>query len=93
MRRNRALHSIYSTLSFFLGIGPTSFDTACINQQDLAERNAQVQYMRYVYGQAERVVVWLGLSSEWSGLAFSTLRHLGTLIELTKGFWSLPSQA
>lgn len=35
-------------------------DAICINQQDVAERNAQVALMNRIYGQARDVVVWLG---------------------------------
>lgn len=35
-------------------------DAICINQQDVAERNAQVPLMDEIYQQASRVVVWLG---------------------------------
>jgi hypothetical protein len=37
----------------------------CIDQEDLAERDHQVAYMVRVFGQAERVVVWLGKDSEY----------------------------
>ncbi|KAH8672720.1 heterokaryon incompatibility protein-domain-containing protein [Tricladium varicosporioides] len=35
-------------------------DALCINQQDISERNYQVQQMRRVYLKARQVVVWLG---------------------------------
>ena len=35
-------------------------DAICINQQDLPERNAQVNMMGDIYSQASSVVVWLG---------------------------------
>lgn len=36
-------------------------DSACINQQDIAERSQQVSIMRHIYQGATRVVAWLGL--------------------------------
>ncbi|KAH7381047.1 heterokaryon incompatibility protein-domain-containing protein [Cadophora sp. MPI-SDFR-AT-0126] len=35
-------------------------DQVCINQNDVPERNAQVQMMRDIYETAERTAVWLG---------------------------------
>ncbi|KAL2146799.1 hypothetical protein VTI28DRAFT_2280 [Corynascus sepedonium] len=35
-------------------------DAACINQDDVAEKNAQVQLMRAVYTRPTRVLIWLG---------------------------------
>lgn len=35
-------------------------DAVCINQDDIQERNKQVQQMRDIYGGAKEVVVWLG---------------------------------
>lgn len=39
---------------------PFWIDAICINQQDLAERSAQVQLMRDIYKSAENVVIYLG---------------------------------
>jgi len=35
-------------------------DALCINQDDMAERNAQVQMMNQIYSRANHVLVWLG---------------------------------
>lgn len=35
-------------------------DAICVNQTDIAERNAQVAMMSRIYGQAQSVIVWLG---------------------------------
>jgi heterokaryon incompatibility protein (HET) len=35
-------------------------DAVCINQADTSERSAQVLLMGEIYGQAEKVIVWLG---------------------------------
>jgi hypothetical protein len=41
-------------------------DALCINQQDVKERNHQVQHMGSIYGMAKHVLIWLG---EWSKLS------------------------
>ncbi|KAH7388923.1 heterokaryon incompatibility protein-domain-containing protein [Cadophora sp. MPI-SDFR-AT-0126] len=35
-------------------------DALCINQEDLSERNAQVQNMRSIYSHADHVLIWVG---------------------------------
>lgn len=60
-------------------------DAVCINQQDVKERNHQVNQMGRIYSEAQRVVVWVGESDDSSASAFravsSTLvphqRHVG----------------
>lgn len=39
-------------------------DQICINQDDLGERNEQVQFMNRIYANASRVLIWLGLDDE-----------------------------
>ncbi|KAI1505146.1 heterokaryon incompatibility protein-domain-containing protein [Biscogniauxia marginata] len=51
-------------------------DSMCINQNDVTERNAQVQQMGLIYGSAQRVIVWLGPESEYSSDALDFLRLL-----------------
>jgi len=48
-------------------------DAICINQKDMAEREAQVSIMRSIYSQAEEIIVWLGPTSEDSDLAMEIL--------------------
>jgi len=50
-------------------------DAICINQQDIPERNHQIQLMRDIYMQAEQALVWLGESSEDSDLAMDLIRR------------------
>jgi hypothetical protein len=66
-------------------------DALCIDQQNNPERDQQVQRMREIYKCANRVVVWLGLSSENSALALSTLEHIGKQVEVTRDYTNLPS--
>jgi Heterokaryon incompatibility protein (HET) len=49
-------------------------DSLCIDQGDIEERNQQVQLMADIYAKANRVVVWLGESSDGLHNAFETIR-------------------
>ncbi|KAN0088998.1 HET domain containing protein [Hyaloscypha variabilis] len=51
-------------------------DALCINQEDIQERNSQVQYMRDIYHGCRNVVVWLGESSRTSSTGFSLVRDV-----------------
>jgi len=55
-------------------------DAICINQNDISERNHQVQQMADIYSQASRVLVWLGTATPQSRLAMSHLRKLSALL-------------
>lgn len=48
-------------------------DAVCINQEDLAEKNHQVEMMRMIYSGAELVIAWLGSAGEDSDLAMEVL--------------------
>ncbi|KAF5651537.1 heterokaryon incompatibility het-6 [Fusarium sp. NRRL 52700] len=58
-------------------------DSICIDQQDLAERAAQVQRMGHIYRYAGRVIVWLGPDTSWSLTAIETLRWVASQIKST----------
>jgi hypothetical protein len=45
-------------------------DAICINQDDIAERNAQIQRVSDLYAQAENVLVWLGHGTAESDFVF-----------------------
>lgn len=51
-------------------------DAICINQGDLDEKALQVRFMGEVFSNAERTRVWLGPSSQDSGLAISFIETL-----------------
>ncbi|KAF2823380.1 HET-domain-containing protein [Ophiobolus disseminans] len=53
-------------------------DAVCINQQDIPERNSQVQLMRDIYQGSECVTVWLDEGTRHSDLGTKTIP---TLIE------------
>jgi hypothetical protein len=52
-------------------------DDLCINQEDDAEKTAQVKLMGRIYREAGDVLVWLGLPDHHSKLAISFLRWIG----------------
>ncbi|KAH8889207.1 HET-domain-containing protein [Thozetella sp. PMI_491] len=49
-------------------------DAICIDQSNDEERSHQVQMMTQIYGEAKRVLIWLGKEREDSTLVFQTLR-------------------
>jgi len=59
-------------------------DALCINQDDLLERSVEVLDMGSIYTCAQQVVVWIGPSSDDSGLAMTTLRAIGEGIYFNK---------
>jgi hypothetical protein len=62
-------------------------DAICINQDDIRERGHQVQQMGDIYSQAERVLFWLGQSTEFTTIVIDSLTQLH---QHTIGFnWAL----
>lgn len=59
-------------------------DAVCVNQEDLAERTDQVKNMASIYKLAQRVVVWLGPTSDNSDIAFSALDYVGSQLEVSR---------
>ncbi|KAG4436059.1 hypothetical protein IFR05_008449 [Cadophora sp. M221] len=53
-------------------------DAISVNQEDLSERSSQVRRMPNVYSKATRVVIWLGLESFDSRMAFEYLRLIAS---------------
>ncbi|GAB1204173.1 hypothetical protein APSETT445_002822 [Aspergillus pseudonomiae] len=49
-------------------------DAVCINQKDDQEKSHQIQLMRTIYGEAWRVIVWLGEEADQSSDAFAAIR-------------------
>lgn len=52
-------------------------DAICINQSSNEQKSVQVALMGRIYGQAARVLAWLGNSSEMGAVAFKHLSRLG----------------
>ena len=55
-------------------------DAICINQEDVKEREQQVERMGDIYQSARKVLIWLGPNSHDSALAIETLNSLGRRI-------------
>ena len=51
-------------------------DAVCINQSNLTERSAQVAMMGNIFEEARQVLVWLGLSDQWTTHVFEIFRKL-----------------
>jgi hypothetical protein len=52
-------------------------DAICINQENKREKEQQIQNMARVYGQADHVIVWLGMAAENSDRALQEIRIAG----------------
>lgn len=91
--RNRKSSSSSSSSSSS-GEQPTYIwaDAICINQQDSAEKNYQVQLMRDIYRRARRVLVWLGDAGRDSELALPILPLLATAAEKQGAAFAPPTQ-
>ena len=50
-------------------------DAICINQADDQEKARQIQNMAQIYGQANRVIIWLGEGTNSSDQAFEGIRN------------------
>jgi len=66
---------------------PTRFwiDQICVNQENLQERNQQVQLMGSIYRQAERVMIWLGEGSESSKVGMQLARRVLKVLDENPG--------
>ena len=65
-----------------LGNEPLWIDAVCINQANVAEREAQVAVMRSIYASASRTLVWLGYPSSNS---YSSELAMSWLDSIAKG--------
>ena len=50
-------------------------DAICIDQNNVAERNNQVPMMKLIYGNASKVLVWLGEADEGSDVAIEFIKE------------------
>lgn len=60
-------------------------DAICINQNNIAERNAQVPLMRDIYSKASTVHVWLGIFDSSMVLGLITLSRMRDLLLQARG--------
>lgn len=51
-------------------------DALCINQNDIPERNQQVQHMRKIYRRASEVLIWLGSESNTTAAAIDFMTRI-----------------
>ncbi|PVI08298.1 hypothetical protein DM02DRAFT_510487 [Periconia macrospinosa] len=73
-------------------------DSLCMDQQNLAERNAQVAKMAEIFERASSVIVWLGKEDDYTVDALTTIDKISAL---SRQFWPMvpytsfydPSQA
>ena len=56
-------------------------DAICINQADVDERSIQVARMREIYCKSNKVIVWLGNSSEATKTSINTIRAISERYE------------
>jgi Heterokaryon incompatibility protein (HET) len=54
-------------------------DQLCINQNDIEEKNRQLQVMHMIYSKARQVMIWLGEAADGSDLAMKYIRGDGSL--------------
>ena len=59
-------------------------DAICIDQSNHQERSSQVRHMSLIYKLAQRVIIWLGPSTQSTVLAVETLHHLGSQLEVSR---------
>ncbi|KAL5366451.1 heterokaryon incompatibility protein-domain-containing protein [Aspergillus floccosus] len=69
----------FRAMEYFQKGGKLWVDSLCINQDDPAEKAAQVQQMGRIYNQAGNIIVWLGESDDTSDLAISVLENLSKM--------------
>lgn len=62
-------------------------DAVCINQQDLAERSAQVALMGKIYSRASRVTVWLGVADRSTKTAFDFIHDVASRVPEEVDHW------
>ncbi|PVH69947.1 HET-domain-containing protein [Cadophora sp. DSE1049] len=60
-------------------------DAICINQDDILERNHEINRMGSIYSLARRTIVWLGEEADHSTHALSTLEHFANQVEFLTG--------
>ena len=75
----RILHHVHELLTQPESSGKIWIDQIAVNQHDLDERGHQVSLMSHIYGQAERTLMWIGMSPEHTPVLLDLIRNLGEL--------------
>ncbi|KAB8242241.1 heterokaryon incompatibility protein-domain-containing protein [Aspergillus flavus] len=73
-RVTQNLHSVLLRLRNHSVVRLLWIDAICINQKDDREKSHQIQLMRKIYGEAWRVIVWLGEEADQSSEALEAIR-------------------
>lgn len=60
-------------------------DAVCINQQDAEEKKHQLPLMKYIYGRASCVIIWLGLADEFTVGALLLIDRAAKLLRKETG--------
>lgn len=71
------LHEVLSRLRYRHFERIIWIDAVCINQEDDREKEQQIQLIPKIYGQANRVLVWLGETADDSDQALQEIRSAG----------------
>ena len=69
LRALRGLEETLSGMRYWI-------DALCIDQENIEERNVQVQRMKEIYGRARAVIVWLGQEEFMDRSAIQAMHHL-----------------
>jgi hypothetical protein len=69
-------------------------DQVCINMEDLSERSHQIVMMRRIFGDADMVLVWLGVDElNLANTAFRTLLQILQPSQIQSSFYSISGLA
>jgi hypothetical protein len=72
----KSLFGALKALRYEADLRTVWIDAICINQEDIDERNAQVQLMAKIYETAQEVVIWLGEEGGDSSPALELLTNI-----------------
>lgn len=77
LRVTENLHEALSRLRYRYLERIIWIDAICINQNNVREKEQQIQSMAKIYSQANRVLVWLGETADDSDRALQSIRSAG----------------
>jgi hypothetical protein len=65
-------------------------DAVCIDQENIKEKEDQIQLMAKIYSQATRVLVWLGEAAHNSDQALEEIRAVGGMATSSRSYKIIP---